>query len=181
MMVFVGVGTNVTSIRRPQVASTREAGMNWSLIAEVLKAAGGAVALLGIPITYLAYNRSVQTKRAEWLASLHEKFFETDRYARIRRVLDYAEEPVYGQLAAAVSNGVYHSLADELWRYLNFFEFLAGLRQLGQISDKEIVRLFDYDLRLIRRQEFIMNALDPEGFDGLAILLRTVRFDVALR
>lgn len=155
--------------------------MNWSLIAEVLKAAGGAVALLGIPITYLAYNRSVQTKRAQWLASLHENFFETDRYNEIRRVLDYAEEPSYAQLAAAVAAGTYHPIADELWRYLNFFEFLAGLRQLGQISDKEIIRLFDYDLRLIRKQEFIMNALDPEGFDGLVILLRTVRFDIVPR
>lgn len=65
-----------------------------------------------------------------------------------------------------------------LWRYLNFFELLAGLRQLRQISDEEIVQLFDYDLRLIKRQAFIMNSLDPEGFDGLVNLLATVRFDL---
>jgi hypothetical protein len=88
--------------------------MNWSLIGDILKAAGGAVAVLGIPVTYLTYRRSVQTKRAEWLASLHEKFFETDRYARIRRVLDYVEEPLYGELSAAVSSGDYHELAEDL-------------------------------------------------------------------
>jgi len=108
-------------------------------------------------------------------------FFETDRYAEIRRVLDYAEQPSYDELAAAVLSGTHHRLADALWRYLNFFELLAGLRQLGQISDDEIVRLFDYDLRLIKRQEFIMVALEPEGFDGLANLLNTVRFDIANR
>ncbi len=73
---------------------------------------------------------------------------------------------------------MHHRLADDLWRYLNFFELLAGLRQLRQISDEEIVRLFDYDLRLIKRQAFIMDALDPEGFDGLVNLLATVRFDL---
>jgi hypothetical protein len=148
--------------------------MPWSAIAEVLKALGGIVALLGVPLAYFTYLRSVRTKRAEWLASLHEKFFETDRYARIRRVLDYREQPTYDQLAAAVLAGTQHPLADELWRYLNFFEFLAGLRQLGQISDSEIVRLFDYDLKLIKGKEFIRAALEPEGFDGLAQLLRTV-------
>jgi hypothetical protein len=130
-------------------------------------------------LAYRTYSRSVQTKRAEWLASLHEKFFETDRYARIRRVLDYSVQPDQGELAAAVLAGAHDALADDLWRYLNFFEFLAGLRQLHQISDSEIVRLFDYDLRLIRRHDFIMKALDPEGFDGLANLLHTVDLGLA--
>jgi len=120
--------------------------MYWSDIAEVLKALGGLVAVLGVPLAFWTYRRSVRTKRAEWLASLHEKFFETDRYTQIRRVLDYREEPHYAQLAIAVQAGTHHSLADELWRYLNFFEFLAGLHQLRQISETEIVRLFDYDL-----------------------------------
>ena len=31
--------------------------------------------------------------------------------------------------------------------------------ELRQISDKEILRLFDYDLRLIKKQEFIMNEI----------------------
>jgi len=58
---------------------------------------------------------------------------------------------------------------------------LVGLRQLGQISDKEIVRLFDYDLRLIRRHTFVMKALDPEGFDGLEQLLQDVRLAVTVK
>ena len=63
--------------------------MTWADVAELLKALGGLVALLGFPIALLTFRRSVKTKRAEWLASLHEKFFEGDRYKEIRRVLDY--------------------------------------------------------------------------------------------
>ena len=102
--------------------------MNWSTAAEIVKVRGALVAVLGGPLAYLTYRRSVRTKRAEWLASLHEKFFETDRYAQVRRALDYHREPEYSDLARAVAAGDYHPLADELYRYLNFFEFLAGLR-----------------------------------------------------
>ena len=139
-----------------------------------MRTAGGAVALVGIPLAYVTYRRSVRTRRAEWLGSLHEKFFETDRYSTVRRVLDYREEPVYSELGAAVASALYHPLVDELWRYLNFFELLAGLRQLRQISDEEILRLLDYDLRLIKSREFIQRALEPEGFDGLAQLLTSL-------
>lgn len=72
--------------------------------------------------------------------------------------------------------GTHHSLADELYRYLNFFELLAGLRLLGQISDEEIIGLFDYDLRLIKQHEFVAAALRPQGFERLAALLEGKHF-----
>jgi hypothetical protein len=53
---------------------------------------------------------------------------------------------------------------------------LAGLRGLGQISDEEIIGLFDYDLRLIKQQDFIVAALRPQGFERLAELLTSKHF-----
>jgi hypothetical protein len=143
---------------------------------ELLKALGGVVAFLGLAIALVNYRRSVKTKRAEWLASLHEKFFESDRYKDIRRVLDYHTEPQYSELVNAIGIGAHHVLADELYRYLNFFELLAGLRLLGQISNEEIIGLFDYDLRLIKQHEFIVAALRPQGFERLAELLEAQNF-----
>ena len=102
--------------------------MTWTILAEVLKALGGLIAVLSFPFALLTYARSVRTRRAEWLASLHEKFFESDRYREIRRVLDYRPEPEYADLIKAITSQSHHALADELYRYLNFFEFLAGLR-----------------------------------------------------
>jgi hypothetical protein len=142
------------------------------IIPELLKAAGGAVAVLGFPIALSTYARSVRTKRAEWLASLHEKFFESDRYTNVRRILDYEIEPEYSQLVTAVASGAYNPLADELYRYLNFFELLAGLRQLNQIRDAEVVGLFDYDLTLIRSHRFIVDALSAQGFERLNQMLQ---------
>ena len=145
------------------------------LIAEAMKALGGLLAVLSFPFALWTYRNSVKTRRAEWLASLHEKFFESDRYKDIRRVLDYRSEPEYSNLVRAIADGTHHLLADELYRYLNFFEFLAGLRGLGQISDDEIIGLFDYDLRLLKQHELIMNALRPQGFERLADLLAAGR------
>lgn len=150
--------------------------MNSSSLLEWLKALGGVVALIGLAVALVNYRRSVRTRRAEWLASLHEKFFESDRYKEVRRVLDYHSEPQYAELTGAIAAGTHHVLADELYRYLNFFELLAGLRLLGQISDEEIIGLFDYDLRLIKQHEFVAASLRPQGFERLAALLEGKNF-----
>jgi hypothetical protein len=91
--------------------------MNGTAVSEFLKALAGVVALVGIPLTIVTYRRSVRTKRAEWLVSLHEKFFEQDRF----------------------------------------------------------VGLFDYDLRLLTKHQFIVQVLEPQGFERRGELLRATR------
>jgi hypothetical protein len=53
---------------------------------------------------------------------------------------------------------------------------LASLRKLGQISDDEIIGLFDYVLRMIAEQQFVVDALRPQGFERLSDLLRSGPF-----
>jgi hypothetical protein len=149
--------------------------MDWTLLPDIAKAVAAAVALLGAWFAYLTYRRSVKTRRAEWLSSLHERFFETDRYTTIRRVLDYQEQPVLSELTKAVHVEIHHPLSDEFYRYLNFFELLASLRELGQISKKEILKLFEYDLRLITKHQFIIDCFKRQGFERLPDLLHKVR------
>lgn len=143
--------------------------MNWQLAADITTA---LVAGVGAPFAYITYRRSVRTKRAEWLASLHETFFETQRYAHVRRMLDYQEEPLFTELAQAVAAGTYLPLADEFYRYLNFFELMASLRELGEISNDEILGLFEYDLKLLAKHRFALDALPAQGFERLAQLLQ---------
>ena len=150
--------------------------MNWPLFSDIVKTIAGVAGIVGLFMAYLSYSRSVKTRRADWLASLHEKFFETNRYAWVRRVLDYRQEPDYSALAQAVKEQKHSPLADEFYRYLNFFELLASLRKLRQITDEEIIVLFDYDLHMIADEQFIVDALRPQGFERLADLLRTGPF-----
>ena len=147
----------------------------WAVTLELLKAAGGFIAVGGFLMALYTFRQSVRTKRAEWLASLHKDFFESGRYVNVRRILDYKPEPEYSELRSAVVNGTYSAATDELHRYLNFFEFLAGLRKLNQISDDEIIGLFDYDLSLIREHDYIAQSLESQGYERLNALIASTR------
>ena len=103
--------------------------MTWTILAEVLKALGGLIAVLSFPFALLTYARSVRTRRAEWLASLHEKFFESDRYREIRRVLGYRREPEYADLIKAITS---HDFIMSTLR-LQGFERLADLLASGRL------------------------------------------------
>ncbi len=103
---------------------------------------------------------------------------ETERYAHVRRVPDYREEPLFTQLGRAVSAGTHLALADEFYHYLNFFELMASLNQLGEISDQEIVGLLEYDLSLLSEHRFILDALGAQGFERLPQLLQQTKFIV---
>jgi hypothetical protein len=61
-------------------------------------------------------------------------------------------------------------------RRAEWFVLLASLRKLRQISDDEIVGLFDYDLRMIATHEFVVAALRPQGFERLADLIQRPPF-----
>ena len=145
--------------------------MDLSLAAQIIAIVGGVVAIFAGLGAVFTYFRATRAKRAEWLASLYQRFYETDRHARIQRLLDYHLEPEYSELTSAVGAGRYHELADELYRYLNFFEFMGSLAELRQISRREIYALFEYDLQMLSRHQFILDVLAPQGFERLPRLL----------
>lgn len=144
-----------------------------SVAADIATSVAGFLALIAAPIAIWNYRKSVQTRRAEWLSSLHEKFFETPRYSEIRRILDYKPEPEYAELQQAVRGEVHLPITDEFYRYLNFFELLASLKKLNEITDDEITALFQYDLELIAKHKFIGHALKSQGFERLLKLLES--------
>lgn len=151
-----------------------EGGTNsWSVAADIATTLAGFLALLAAPIAIWNYRKSVQTRRAEWLSSLHEKFFETTRYSEVRRILDYKPEPEYSELQQAVRGEVHLPITDEFYRYLNFFELLASLKKLKEITDDEVTALFQYDLELIAGHEFIVHGLKSQGFERLPELLKS--------
>lgn len=120
-----------------------------------------------------------QDQARQWLASLHKDFFESGRYGNVRRILDYRPASEYAELRNAVVEETQSAVADELHRYLNFFEFLAGLRKLNQINDAEISGLFDYDLRLIGKHAFVAERLESHGYEQLNALLNDLRITAA--
>jgi hypothetical protein len=141
--------------------------MYWlELSVKVFTIVGGAIAIL-------TFWRTVKIRRAEWLSSLHAKFFEGSSYTRVRRILDSGEtDRELAQLRNELGADQNSELAEEFVNYLNFFEFVASLRKFGQIRQAEIAMLFDYYLRLLCKHEFVRTYVRKNGFEELDALLR---------
>lgn len=51
--------------------------------------------------------------------------------------------------------------------YLNFFEFVAGLKAMKQLSLHEIKMLFEYYIRLLKRHDFVVKFIENQSFENL--------------
>ncbi len=120
--------------------------------------------VVSILLATLTYYRNMRLKRAEWLRSLFEKFYETDKYKAIRFRLDNTE--------ALQKQGLEEEM---LVDYLNFFEFIASLHKLGQIRKEEVLMLFRYYLKLIENQVDIRTYIAENGFENLDRFLRDLK------
>lgn len=135
--------------------------------------------LVGIvaPIVALVtYRRNARIKRAEWLSSLHAKFFETANYKAIRSILDYAP-PQLNTLREGVEQGGSDELVESFVDYLNFFEFIASLWKLDQLRLNEVAMLFRYYLENLASHAFITNFIAEQGFENLKELLAALNSD----
>lgn len=145
-----------------------------ALIIEALTlAVAVGVSIFGL-ITYREYTRH---RHAEWLHKLHAQFYESDKYKKIRRILDYQRNPDYENL----ENGIrgeeqFDESCESLVDYLNFFEFLATLRKLDSISQQELLMLFEEYLRMLSvdRNPIVWEFIKSEGYEKLKELILTM-------
>ncbi len=122
-------------------------------------------AAIGIVIAALSYRNQTKTKRSEWLKELFEKFYESDNYKEVRKWVDF--DMLDSELAAD-SN---YQKEEKLTDFLNFFEFIATLEKLNQLSILEIQQLFAYYLEAIRKSARCMQYVNDYGFKNLSKLL----------
>jgi hypothetical protein len=127
--------------------------------------------LIGGGLALATFGRNVKIKRAEWLSSLHSKFFESDKYKRIRQILDY-QTPERADLERALAAETPDNLVlvEEFVDYLNFFEFVASLWRLGQLELGEIEDLFKYYLDNLNGHTFATRYISAQSFENLVTL-----------
>jgi hypothetical protein len=129
---------------------------------------------IGASITIHIYYRNSQLQRAQWLYSLFEDFFCQSNYAQIRRLIDYNSQKEVERLRKALTTHSDEQLEEKMVDYLNFFEFIASLWLLRQLSIREICMMFDYYIRRLGDYDFVMDYLAREGFEGLVLLVAKV-------
>ena len=127
-------------------------------------------AVVGGSIAIATYRRNVRLKRAEWLSNLHSKFFEAPTYKRIRQILE-SRGSEYAALRQSLSDNQTNPDVELFVDYLNFFEFVGGLSELGQLSEREIDRLFDYYLKQLAGEPVVRQFVATQGFESLHQIL----------
>jgi len=140
---------------------------------DMLKLIQLALAVIGGGWALWIYSRDMKRRRAEWLTSLHKKFYEEPQYKRIRYLLDY-KPAEYHELREMVEGAGEDPRIEELVDYLNFLEFVGSLWERRQLSMKDIRTLFDYYLRNLKEHTWVRRYIEKKanGFEKLVILLR---------
>ncbi|MEE2692691.1 MAG: hypothetical protein VX640_14240 [Pseudomonadota bacterium] len=146
--------------------------IDWELTGGLVEAAGLVAAALVAAFTYRA---NLRQRRAEWLYKLFEKFYENRDYKPMRRLLDYQPEDEIAALRRDIDANVGSENVEALVDYLNFFELIAIQVKDGQISEREVVDIFDYYIRRLFMHDFIMKYIDEQGFENLARLVRSLQ------
>jgi hypothetical protein len=139
----------------------------------ILQAALIVVSIVGGLVAVVTYRRDVDRRRAEWLMSFYEKFYEEPRYKKVRFLLDY-RPPEYEEMRRVVESGEADERADQLVDYLNFFEFVASLWKLGQVSLGDVRMLFEYYLNNLRSHKWVREFVKTQGFESLDEILNRI-------
>ena len=124
--------------------------------------------LSGLSILFAAgtyyFNRKL--KRAEWLKSLYEKFYENNFYKEIRKWVDWNN--IQDEIE---NNDDYHTKQEKFDDFLNFFEFIAILEGEKQIKLDEIEKMFAYYLGRIYYSIYCKDYIRDNGYENLEKLL----------
>lgn len=131
----------------------------WKSIIEVTAL---FVGVAGAIVALVTYRNNSKRERAKWAVQLFEKFYEADRYLKVREALDSRE-------TTAEIHELVDSESAEFTDYLNFFEMVAFLAKSRQLSVSEILGLFQYYLGCLKRHTIVMVYVNAKsnGFEHL--------------
>jgi hypothetical protein len=124
---------------------------------------------IGIILAGSTYYYNRKLKRAEWLKSLFEKFYQNSDYKDVRKWIDFDKDDKLLQIALSEDKG--HVNEEKLADFLNFFEFIATLESEHQITLSEIRKLFAYYIKLIKTTPKCTEYIVEFEFKNLQILL----------
>src|SRR6266851_1956301 len=117
--------------------------MWWQWIEWIAKIIGALGTGAGVLVAAFNYRSQTKIKRAEWVKSLFEKFYETPTYKEVRVWLDYNE---LSEKLSAADEKERRANEEKFTDFLNFFEFIGVLYSRHQLSFEQVYEVFDYYL-----------------------------------
>jgi hypothetical protein len=141
---------------------------DWADVATVGAGLAALIVAFSALVAYWQFARNSRAQRAQWLVSLFERFYERDIYRDVRRDLEWNQG---GTINQSIESDEYDAFEEKWTDYLNFFELIAYLREIGQLSDEDIKAMFQYWLRQLQGYG---EYLRSNGYDKLGRLLVTM-------
>lgn len=137
-------------------------------IRPILEVVAIAAALIAAFWGLYTYRRSVRLEKAKWMKELYEKFYERSELKSVRDNLDGDDKEKISEMV--------EEECTQFTDYLNFFEFLGYLSESKQIGRNDIVGMFDYYLKNLRKHPKVLNYINnpAKGFEKLRALLEEV-------
>lgn len=129
------------------------------------------LAALAAVLGWLTFLTNLRLRRAEWLSRLYEGFYVKPELKAVRAALDY-EGPQRAELLRCLTSDPENAeVLEPLVDYLNFFEFIAALWKMNQLSTKEIGLMFGYYLKTLAADAEVVKFCRQGGFRNLLALL----------
>ncbi|HEU5251189.1 MAG TPA: hypothetical protein VFW15_14465 [Thermoanaerobaculia bacterium] len=144
-----------------------------------MSAVGGisiALAAGGFLLAAWTFWKNTRIRRAEWLFQLYEAFSVRPELKPTRAALDYEGEPNRELFRCLDSDPENSKVLEPLVDYLNFFEFIAVLWRMGQLSVRETKLMFGYYLKGIGESKRLVQFCEKGGFRNLLSLLRKIGY-----
>jgi hypothetical protein len=141
-----------------------------------LSIAAGAALLTAVQ-ALRAFRTNLKIRRAEWLSTLHDSFYVRSELKGVRAALDYPGSEHDELLRCIDSDKENWVRLEPLIDYLNFFEFIAVLWTMKQLSIEEIKLMFGYYLRRLAGEQKVVEFGREGGFKNLLRLLEKLGYD----
>ncbi len=123
------------------------------------------VAIIAAISALVVYRRNHRLEQSRWLSTFYDKFYESDKYKRVRELLD-------SQMSDDVRDMVLNEDPD-FTDYLNFFEHVAIFAGSRQLRTDDVEASFCYYLDCLQVHERVCDYINnrDKGYEKLKAYL----------
>ena len=134
----------------------------WKLIPQTAYYIVGIIAATWAPVVY---GRNRRLEQSRWLSNFYDKFYESEKYKRVRELLD-------SQKLDDISSMVENEEPD-FTDYLNFFEHIAIFAGSKQLRTDDVEASFCYYLDCLKNHEKVHDYIKnrEKGYEKLKAYL----------
>jgi hypothetical protein len=150
--------------------------MSLEIVKTIALSIGAGAALFTAVQALRAFQTNLKVRRAEWLSTLYDSFYVKSELKGIRAALDYPGSEHDELLRCIDSDKENWVRLEPLVDYLNFFEFIAVLWIMNQLSIEEIKLMFGYYLRRLGEERSVVEFCREGGFKNLLRLLEKLGY-----